>query len=279
MHQDDDRGSSVLIALADAEQRKIDAADIAVVLAHPDDETIACGAQLSRLEGVHVIIVTDGAPRHLKDARVHGCNTVSEYRELRARELRDALALADVGTSQQVSLGIPDQQAAFKLDWLTARLMTLLKARRVRVVLTHAYEGGHPDHDATAFAVHRAAALLGRAGHPISIIEMPIYREKAGQLRPQSFTPYGGLRSIDVRLLPRQVELKVAMCAAHASQADMLAKFALDVERFRSAPNYDFRLPANGGQLLYERFDWGLTGQQWRDIVATVMQRIGTVRG
>ena len=38
------------------------------------------------------------------------------------------------------------------------------------VVLTHAYEGGHPDHDAVAFAVHRAARRTSAA-----VVEMPFY--------------------------------------------------------------------------------------------------------
>ena len=34
------------------------------------------------------------------------------------------------------------------------------------VVLTHPYEGGHSDHDSTAFAVHLAAGILRRDGRP-----------------------------------------------------------------------------------------------------------------
>ena len=107
---------------------------------------------------------------------------------------------------------------------------------------------------------------------------MPIYRVKGGHIVPQSFAPAGSTQIIRLALNSEQIRLKTTMRDAHASQHQMLANFRLDVEQFRYAPAYDFRLPANGGQLLYERFDWGLNGRQWRDIVSAVLERIRTGR-
>lgn len=273
MHRDDHSADALLAAMSDP-GNKIDAHRVAIVVAHPDDETIGCGGQLTRLVGAHIILVTDGAPRHMKDARARGCSSVSEYRELRTREWKIALAIGGVPSERQLPLGIPDQQAAFKLDWITARLATLLRQRRITTVITHAYEGGHPDHDATAFAVHRAARLLGETGEPVHIVEMPFYREKAGQMALQSFAPMGGNKVFRIALSEPQLGVKTAMCAAYASQADVLAPFAREVEKFRRAPVYDFRLPANGGKLLYERFDWGLTGEQWMTIATAAAMRV-----
>jgi hypothetical protein len=63
------RASRFLDLIDNPARGEIDATCMAFVVAHPDDETIGCGAPLSRPRGVRVIVVTDGAPRDLKDAR------------------------------------------------------------------------------------------------------------------------------------------------------------------------------------------------------------------
>ena len=74
----------------------VDARHVAVITAHPDDETIGCGAQLPRLSGVMIITVTDGAPRDLIDARARGFTSAQDYANARRVELRKALSIADI---------------------------------------------------------------------------------------------------------------------------------------------------------------------------------------
>ncbi|HVL70339.1 MAG TPA: PIG-L family deacetylase, partial [Beijerinckiaceae bacterium] len=131
--------------------------------------------------------------------------------------------------------------------------------RRPAAVVTHAYEGGHPDHDAVAFAVHAVARPLG-----IEIVEAPLYRLGADGWDLQSFPDDDG---IAVPLAPEARELKRRMLAAHASQAATLSGFGTERELFRAAPTHDFETLPNGGRLLYERHPWGLTGERWRALV------------
>ena len=56
---------------------------IAVVVAHPDDETLGCGAQLARLRGVTLVHITDGAPRNTRDGRAHDFKTLYAYEAAR----------------------------------------------------------------------------------------------------------------------------------------------------------------------------------------------------
>jgi LmbE family N-acetylglucosaminyl deacetylase len=58
-------------------------------------------------------------------------------------------------------LDIPYQTAAFHMVEIAKRLRNFL--RGFDVVLTHAFEGGHPDHDAVGLRYTRLAqATLGR---------------------------------------------------------------------------------------------------------------------
>src|SRR4051794_33838884 len=124
----------------------ISARDLAIIVAHPDDETIGCGAQLRRFREATIVVVTDGAPRNCDDARRHRLSGVEAYAARRFGELRRALALADVSERNVIVLGISDQTAALRLAELTHAIYYLLVQRKIGVVLTHAYEGGHPDH-------------------------------------------------------------------------------------------------------------------------------------
>src|SRR5690606_11550897 len=126
------------------------------------------------------VLVTDGAPANLEDARGAGFATAAEYAHARRRELDNALDIAGVPRGALVTLDIPDQQVARRLVEVTPRLMQVVEARKLGVLFTHAYEGGHPDHDATAFAVHAAAQLLEAKGRALLIVEMPYYRAHGG---------------------------------------------------------------------------------------------------
>jgi N-acetylglucosamine malate deacetylase 2 len=168
------------------------ASDVAVVVAHPDDETLGCGAQLPRLRGCTVILVTDGAPCDPWYAERQGFPGRKAYAQAREQESRAALSLAGVPQRNAVLMNIPDQEAAYRLAQIASSLAQQFAMRGTRYVLTHCYEGGHPDHDAVAFAVHLAAARLADRGSQIDVIEMPFYRMDSTGKVFQSFTENEG---------------------------------------------------------------------------------------
>src|SRR5919106_759771 len=100
-----DRCRKFLTSLAGPDRAAIAGRDTAVVVAHPDDETIGCGALLRRLSGVRVVLVTDGAPRNLFDARTYGFQSAEDYAAKRSAELASALDIAGVSPDRLVKLG------------------------------------------------------------------------------------------------------------------------------------------------------------------------------
>ena len=248
MHYD-----TLLDAIADPERAPIDARDIAVVTAHPDDETLAFGAVMRRLQGVRVVLATDGSPRDMLTQRRLGFESVEAYRDARHAELTAALALAGVPASALTRLEFPDKEAARNLGAFAAALRAFFAANRIRAVLTHAYEGGHPDHDAVA-----AAVALATRGSAIGVVESPFYRSRHGRFAVQSFVPVDGVRVVETPLTPEEAAHKLAMVACYPSQAALLNGFKPRFERFRSMPAYDFAHPPNGGEVDYEKsfFPW-----------------------
>ena len=233
---------------------------VALVVAHPDDEAIAAGASLHLLTGLLLVHVTDGAPRTLDDAARAGFATPAGYAAARRAELQAALAVAGC-KPERAELGIPDQDASLHIPAVARGLARLFAWHGTEAVITHAYEGGHPDHDATALAVHLAA--------PGRVIEFPGYHAAPdGTLVTGRFLP--GPPAVVVALTQAEQARKRAMFACFRTQAGVLAAFGTASEAFRPA-RPDFRAPPHPGVLNYEHWGWDMTGARWRTLAAPLL--------
>ncbi len=240
---------------------------VLVLAAHPDDEVIGLGGTLPRFRNLRLLHVTDGAPRDGQDARAHGFASLAEYAAARRRELASALSLAGLDPACAESLGIPDQEAALKLRPITDALAERLRAWRPSVVITHPYEGGHPDHDATALA----AALACRGPGGPALVEMTSYHAAPDGIAVGRFLPAEGISPVTLPLDEEARERKRRMLDLFASQRATLAQFEVAAEeKLRPAPVYDFSAPPHPGTLFYERFPWGMTGARFRELAREV---------
>jgi LmbE family N-acetylglucosaminyl deacetylase len=249
-----------------------------LVFAHPDDEVIAVGARLERFRNSRLICVTDGSPRDGLDARARGFASLQDYAAARRAELESALRLAGLVPQQFVrtlDLGassppISDQEAAWRLAEVALGLAAELRSFQPEAILTHPYEGGHPDHDACAFAAHAAVQL---AGASCAIVEAPFYHAAESGIETGRFLP-AQCEEVIRPLSAEEKRKKKERLACFRSQAETLRPFGLEEERYRLAPSYDFTRPPHPGVLFYENFPWGTTGAQFRQRAAAVLAEL-----
>lgn len=241
-----------------------------VVAAHPDDETVGPGALLAKLRDATVVHVTRGSPANPSDARAAGLQTEADYARVRREELAAALRLAGIGPERTREIGLQDQGAAAEMAVLARRLSALFDELRPAVVLTHPYEGGHPDHDATAFGVHAACATMQ---HPPQIVEFACYHGLHGWMETGNFLP-GGPEVAQLALSEEAQKRKQAMLACFVTQRETLRAFSLKVERYRLAPRYRFTERPHAGVLNYERYDWGMTGPRFRALAREALEEL-----
>ncbi len=246
-----------------------------IVVAHPDDEIIGAGARLPRLRDATILHVTDGSPTDLADTLRAGCAARSDYAALRRRELESVLAVVGMKPYRAHCLDVPDLQASLRLVEISRRLADIFAELQCEVALTHPYEGGHPDHDATAFCVHTACRILERSRvRPPLIVEMASCFVENGRRVTGSFLSQDDEATIVRELHPTEQALKRHLLNTSSSQWQALRDFRVDREVFRVAPDYDFVRPPHPGRLYYELSRWGMTGVQWRSLAVDALREL-----
>jgi N-acetylglucosamine malate deacetylase 2 len=236
-----------------------------VVVAHPDDETIALGARMERLGETHFVHVTDGAPRNEEDSRAHGFKTLDEYRQARDQELSGMFCEAGLQWVNRTCLNFRDQEASLNLAAITRQVAQHVAEDEPEIIFTHPYEGGHPDHDACAFAVHHAVAMnRARGGGRPLVIEASFYHAGPAGFEAGTFLSHDGwMPEMFYELSEAERERKQKLVACFATQSETLKGFHDATERFRIAPVYDFTRPPHAGKLLYEHYSWGMTAERF----------------
>jgi LmbE family N-acetylglucosaminyl deacetylase len=246
-------------------------ARVLLLAAHPDDETIGASTVLTRLPDATVVFLTDGAPHDPKLWSPDAKGSRADYARMRWEEAISALALAGISRERILSLGAVDQDAIFAVPALVAWFAALLCQLQPEILLTHPYEGGHPDHDAAALIAQLATRNLKCDSETTTIpqlIEMTSYHAREGSCESGNFLPYETQSAAElvIPLSPEDRTRKETMLARYTSQRYLLQNFDSDRERFRLAPRYDFRRPPHPGKLWYECLGWPTTGARWREL-------------
>jgi LmbE family N-acetylglucosaminyl deacetylase len=229
-----------------------------VLVAHPDDEVIACGALMQKMQRAVVVFATDGAPRHKTFWQAYGSRQA--YADIRRQEARRALKISGacpVFLAERVEDGIVDQELFRNLPAAIAALEQVIAQVNPDAVLTLAYEGGHPDHDAACFM---ANVVCRRAAIPVW--ESPLYhRNQDGSCILQKFTTVSGAE-LELRSERAPLQKKIQMFHTYKSQELVLDVFRPDLETFRPMTDYDFSVPPLPWKLNYELWKWKMNSSE-----------------
>lgn len=217
-----------------------------IFVAHPDDETIACGGLLQRLPVSLVVFATDGAPPGYGLERTFG--SLNAYAQLRFQEA--ARVFKYIPNSSFTRLSRPDgsrfsDQHLFEdLRNAYSSLHSIALAFSPDAIFSHTYEGAHIDHDASAFLAMQVAESLS-----LKRFEFPLYwlaengsvvRQQFRNQSPRTAAAGSGSDKMDVdvmegQLTQTEIQCKKRMFAEYVTQRGTVATFAPSIERFRPA--------------------------------------------
>lgn len=231
-----------------------------VLVAHPDDECIACGGLLQRMREPVIVFATNGSPVDPYFWQSHGSREAyaalrreEALRSMSAAGVKDVIFLADLPGGE----ALVDQELFRNLVVAFDLLADIVRRRMTTALLTLAYEGGHPDHDSCSFLAAQLAKFAA-----LHCWEAPLYhRNPDGSGTFQEFITSSG-EEVDVRPTPQEEDRKRHMCLAYPSQGDFLSRFGVNREIVRPQIAYDYTQPPHAGKTNYEVWEWKMTAQE-----------------
>lgn len=204
---------------------------ILLLVAHPDDETIGCSGLLQRAKSALVVFAVDGAPPHYGFEKKYG--SLQQYSD--ARFLEASLALRALPHCsfrrlvRQNGAHFVDQHLFEQLPEALTSLNQFVPRFSPDFIVTHAYEGGHIDHD----ACHVLAEHIARA-HSLMLMEFPSYwKAEDGRDIFQQFRNSRNDDEVILRLSEHEIEVKRQMLSSYRTQQGLTSVFQIHTERFR----------------------------------------------
>ena len=215
-----------------------------IFVAHPDDETLACGGLLQRFPGSLVVFATDGTPAGYGLERKYA--SLQTYTELRLQEAARALSHVP-GSSFKWITGrdgcyFGDMHVYEDLPAAATSLRAIAQAFSPDAIISHSYEGAHIDHDACSFIAMHVADVLS-----LKRFEFPMYwldqrgnavlqRFRDGDLWVAAGESHGVAADVmEWQLSEAEIECKKKMMAEYRTQQGTVSTFDPSIERFRLA--------------------------------------------
>ncbi len=238
------------------------------LVAHPDDEVIAFGALLQQLKDAVVVFATDGAPRDPGFWERYGSREA--YAEIRRQEACDALSIVGAHPAflwERIEGGVADQELFQRLPPAIRAFEHIVTETRPDFLLTLAYEGGHPDHDAACFIASEVGKRM-----KVPVWESPLYcRHRDGSSATQTFPQKSG-KEFELIVEGAALEKKLQMFHTYKSQGLVLDGFRPEIEQYRPVMEYDFTRRPVPWKLNYEMWEWKMTGDEVAEAFASYLR-------
>ena len=222
---------------------------ILVLVAHPDDEVVACAAAIGRAKAtgaaVFALYLTDGclARETMWPWRRNRHDDDVARRRAEGEGAAARLGITPVGWARR-----PARHLWRELPGVHAEMRAAIEAYEADQIWTPAYEGGNPDHDGLN-------ALASLFANQISVLEFAEYNFLGGRARAQQFPrPRGDEQTLV--LTPDEQRQKSALLHIYESERQNLGYVGVISECWRKLGAYDYSLPPHPGLLWYARFQW-----------------------
>ena len=226
---------------------------ILVLVPHPDDEVVGCGAAIGRAlrssahepTTVFAAYLTTGVPAANRlwpwQRKDHAQRVARRQQE--ARRAAELLGIRPIWFQ-----GIATRQLKESLGPTRERLIEFIRDLGADTLWTPAYEGGHQDHDVANFLASTLRDL-------VDVWEFSEYNYWEGRVRSQEFlSPTGAEREVLLDTGERQH--KQQLLAVYRSERGNLGYVRTEREVFRPLARYDYSRPPHAGKLFYQRFQW-----------------------
>lgn len=222
---------------------------ILILVAHPDDEVVACAASIARARtqgaAISALYLTNGCiPKdELWRWQRKNYETNVARRRAEAEEAATRLGIQPVGWATR-----PARHLWRELPKVHEEVDAAVRQYRPDQIWVPAYEGGNPDHD----ALNAVGFSLKKR---MSVLEFAEYSFFGGSAHSQSFC----LADETTRVVSLSEEERAAKRAAlriYESEGGNLSAIASDQESYRPIALYDYAQPPHQGKLWYARFQW-----------------------
>jgi LmbE family N-acetylglucosaminyl deacetylase len=222
---------------------------ILLLVAHPDDEVVACAASIARARAqgstISALYLTHGclAQEALWSWQRKHYHEYVAIRRAEADKAATALGLQPVGWADR-----PARHLWRDMPQVFQEITQAIDQYRPDQIWVPAYEGGNPDHDALN-------AIGFKCKSRLSVLEFAEYHFLGGKPHAQEFISTDDT----TRTLALTVDERIAKKEAleiYKSEKKNLSYVGVTQESYRSLALYDYGHKPHQGTLWYERFQW-----------------------